>query len=352
MTEPSADPHTDHPETSTVWAPRRLPVPPGGAGMRLDRFLARRFRTWTRSTFSRCIRDGLVQDASGRALRASHTVREGDVLLLWIPGLAAMGPPPPFPEVAWEDDRVAVVVKPPGMMCHPAGDRHVYALIGLLRTRWPDADLVHRIDKHTSGLVCVSKDVEANIALKGSFRGDDTHKAYQAIVRGIPPWRTHVMQGGIGAAEGPVRIQMAVRDDGLPSFTEATVLGSQDSPVGPITRVRCRITTGRTHQIRVHLSHAGYPLLGDRLYGPRCEVFLDVREHGLTDALITEVGAPRHALHSAELDVPHPDGGRISVEAPLFPDMARWWNDPSVLPLDRAEPDRDPPADASVDEAR
>ena len=319
-----------------VYEPRLLPVPPGGAGMRLDRFLSRRFRTWTRSVFSRHIRAGRVREpSSGRALRASHTVREGDVLELWIPGLAATGPPPPFPDVAYEDERVAVVVKPPRMMCHPAGDRHVYALIGLVRERWPDADLVHRIDMDTSGLVCISKDTEANIALKAAFRSPRTHKVYDAFVRGDPPWERHVMEGGIGSADGPVRIQMAVRDDGLASFTEATVVGRQDSPVGPITHVRCRITTGRTHQIRVHLSHAGFPLLGDRLYGERCEVFLEARETGLTDDLIAEIGAPRHALHSAWLRVPHPDGHELDVQAPLFPDMARWWADPSVLPLDR-----------------
>jgi len=340
------DPATDAP---SVWAPRRLPVPARGAGMRLDRFLARRFRTWTRSTFSRHIRAGRVQDQDGRTLRASHTVRDGQVLLLFIPGLAAMGPPPPFPAIAHEDERVAVVVKPPGMMCHPAGDRHVYALIGLVRQRWPQADLVHRIDKDTSGLVCISKDTQANIALKASFRSDETHKVYQAIVRGAPGWEELEMRGGIGPAEGPVRIQMAVRDEGLASYTHARVLGRRDSPVGPLARLRCRITTGRTHQIRVHLGHAGLPLLGDRLYGPRCEVFLEAREHGLTDDLIREVGAPRHALHSAELRVPHPSGGTLEVSAPLFEDMDRWWRTPQVLPLDRAPaPDPCDPGTAGV----
>lgn len=333
---PPHPPDRPPPPASTAWAPRELPVPARGAGMRLDRFLARRFRTWTRSTFSRCIREGLVQDAEGRRLRASHIVRADELLLLWIPGLAPMGPPPPLPEIAWEDERVAVVIKPPGMMCHPAGDRHVYALIGLIRSRWPEADLVHRIDMDTSGLVCISKDAEANAFLKAHFRTGDTHKIYEAIVRGHPEWDDHEMRGPIGPAGGPVRIQMAVRESGLPSHTHAQVLGRTSSPAGPIARVRCRITTGRTHQIRVHLAHAGFPLLGDRLYGPRCEVFLDVRDQGLTPALIAEVGAPRHALHSARLLVPHPDGGTVEVASEPFEDMRRWWEHPEVLPLDDA----------------
>ena len=85
------------------------------------------------------------------------------------------------------------------------------------------------------------------------------------------------------------------------------------------------------------------------MYGERCEVFLEARDHGLTDALIAEVGAPRHALHSAELRVPHPDGGLIEVASEPFADMARWWATPEVLPLDRpTDPDPCDPGTAGV----
>jgi len=107
--------------------------------------------------------------------------------------------------------------------------------------------------------------------------------------------------------------------------------------VGPISLVRCHIRTGRTHQIRVHLSHAGFPLLGDRLYGARCEAFIDVLDHGVTDDIIVEAGAPRHALHSAYLRLPTPGGATIEARSPLFADLQRWWDSPEVLPLDRAE---------------
>lgn len=322
---------------SAAIAPRLLPVPPSVSGMRLDRFLARWFPLWSRTELSRGIKAGLVQSAAGRPLRASHRIRGGEVLQIWIPGLAPTEPPPEFPQILHEDRRCVVVSKPPGMMCHPAGSRYVYALVGLAKKRWPDddIDLVHRIDADTSGIVLISRDRGANAALKAALQQDETHKVYDALVRGYPDWDERVLDGPIGSADGPVRIQMAVREDGLPSWTHATVIARKQSPAGPIARVRCRIKTGRTHQIRVHLASVGLPILGDRLYGPRCELFLDVLKHGVTDAVIQEAGAPRHALHAAEISVRHPDGHRLDVRCPWPDDLRRWWETPAVLPLDR-----------------
>lgn len=271
-------------------------------------------------------------------MRGSYTVREGEVILLWIPALAATSPAPPLPQILHEDDRLAVLDKPPGMMCHPSGDRYVYALIGLAKERWPELaiDLVHRIDAYTSGIVLLTKDAEANRAIKGHLHDPGTVKRYEALVRGRPDWSRRDLRGPIGPADGIVRIQMAVRDDGLPSLTEASVLGTKDSPIGPIARVACRIRTGRTHQIRVHLAHAGHPILGDRLYSGRAELFLDIREKGLQPAYVAEAGAPRHTLHATHLRVPHPDGGWLEVTSPLPLDMARWWAQPERLPHDTA----------------
>ena len=322
---------------SRAIAPRELPVPAGVAGMRLDRFLARWFPLWSRTELGRGIKAGLVTDAEGRPLRASHRMREGQQLRIWIPGLAPTEPAPTFPEILHEDARMVVVHKPAGMMCHPAGSRYVYALIGLAKARWPDddIDLVHRIDALTSGIVLISRDRGANAALKAALQDERTVKSYDAIVRGHPDWDEQVLDGPIGSAGGPVRIQMAVQPDGLPSWTHARVVHRKECGAGPIARVRCRIRTGRTHQIRVHLAHAGFPILGDRLYGPRCELFLDVLDHGVSDAVYEEAGAPRHALHAAAISVQHPDGHRLDVECPWPDDMTRWWAHPEVLPLDR-----------------
>jgi 23S rRNA pseudouridine1911/1915/1917 synthase len=316
-----------------VYRPRELIVPETGAGLRLDHYLSRWYRNWSRTTLVKAIRDGLITDVDGKVLRASSTVRGGQRVLVWIPELAATEAPPDFPEILFEDDRVVALNKPAGMMCHPAGDRFVYALIGLAKERWPHlpVDLVHRIDADTSGIVLLTKDAEANRVLKANLHDPDATKAYLAIVRGRPSWTEHTFSEPIGPALGPVRIQMAVRPDGLPCRTDATVEGAVDGPRGPMTLIRCRIFTGRTHQIRVHLSAAGFPLLGDRLYGGRPELFLEHQEEGLTPRILFEAGAPRHALHSTLLRIGHPDGGTLEVSCPLPPDMERWWKTPSSL---------------------
>jgi 23S rRNA pseudouridine1911/1915/1917 synthase len=311
---------------------RELRVPANAAGMRLDRFLALRFRDRSRSELKKGIVAGEVTDETGRPLRASWTVKADELLHIRIPGIAPVGPPPPFPAVLYEDDRVVALDKPPGLMAHPSGTRFVYALVGLARDRWPDddVDLVHRLDKDTSGVILLTKDMAANAFLKRWMNGGGCRKEYVAVARGNPAWDERVIEAPIGYANGPIRIQMGVVPDGLPARTDVTVL--ERRPDDDLVLVRCRLHTGRTHQIRVHLEHVGLPILGDVMYGVPPEVFLDTLEHGITDATLLATGAPRHALHAARLVFPHPDGGEVEVEAPLPADMASWWADPGVLP--------------------
>ncbi|MFT7519844.1 MAG: 23S rRNA pseudouridine1911/1915/1917 synthase [Kiritimatiellia bacterium] len=319
--------------TDVAVSSRDLTVPDQATGMRLDRLLTRWFQRHSRSSLAKSIRAGLVRDSQGTPLRASSRVRGGMVIQVWIPGLAPTSPPPDFPRILHEDERVVMVDKPPGMMVHPSGDRFVYALIGLAKDRWPGQpiELVHRLDQGTSGIITLTKDPEANRFLKEAFRTRRTIKEYLALTRGHPAWDRLEMHGPIGADGGPIRIKMAVRDNGLPSHTITTVLG-RSSQRPPIALVHCQISTGRTHQIRVHLDHAGHSLVGDRLYGVSTELFLQIYEHGLKLRHLEQSGAPRHALHSARLQVPHPDGGVLDVHSELPADMARWWADPTCLP--------------------
>jgi 23S rRNA pseudouridine1911/1915/1917 synthase len=316
------------------WEPwRELVVPEVASGMRLDRFLARRFEDRSRSFFASRIRAGEVRDAGDRPLACSARVQAGDVLRIHIDGIAPDGPPPPFPPVLHEEGDLVAVDKPAGLLAHPTGTRFVWALISMAKARWNDdrVDLVHRLDRDTSGVLFLTRDLELNRFLKEAVKAGRAHKEYQAIVRGEVDWDERELTGPIGPADGPIRVQMAVRSDGLPARTTVTVLERKPG----LSRVRCVLHTGRTHQIRVHLADAGFPLLGDRLYGVPPEVFLDIREHGVTDATHEAAGAPRHALHAGRTVVPLPDGRRVEVVAPIAPDMARWWADPSVLPLDR-----------------
>lgn len=319
---------------------RELEVPEIAAGWRLDHFLAQRFPDRTRSWLSRGIRNGQVLDDGGRPLRSAQRVRAGQRLRLLLPGIAPSEGPPPFPPLVYEDQRVAVVSKPAGLLVHPSGTRFTWSLVGLAKARWPqdDIDLVHRLDRDTSGVVLLSKDREANRSLKQEIVCGRASKTYLALCKGEIPWEERLLDGPIGPAEGPVRIQMAVRADGLAARTRVRVLDRRPGR----TLVRCELLTGRTHQIRVHLHHAGYPLFGDRLYGVAPEVFLRAFEQGADAATFHAAGAPRQALHAWRIQIRHPDGGDLTGEAPLPADLQRWLDDPSVLPLDGASSEQRP----------
>jgi 23S rRNA pseudouridine1911/1915/1917 synthase len=211
-------------------------------------------------------------------------------------------------------------------------------VISLAKQRWPRArvDLVHRLDRDTSGVMLLTLDLHANRALKQAVVAGELHKEYEALVRGVVPWATRTLDGPIGPEEGPIRVKMAVRADGLHARTDATVLARRPT----MSHVHLVLHTGRTHQIRVHLADAGHPVVGDRLYGVPHEVFLALRAGGSLRDTIESAGAPRHALHSRRVTFPHPDGERRTVEAPLPADLERWWEDPGVLPFDE-----DPPPD-------
>ncbi|MEQ1501659.1 MAG: RluA family pseudouridine synthase [Myxococcota bacterium] len=329
---------------------REITIAPGTEGMRLDRWLALRFADRSRSYFARAIRDGLVVTADGRRLDCAHRVTAGLALHLYVPGIAPGTAPPPFPPILHEDARLIAVDKPAGLLAHPAGSAFVWAVISLAKRRYPDerVDLVHRLDRDTSGVLVLTRDLDANRRLKEAIHDGELHKEYEAIVKGVIPWDHRLLDGPIGPADGPIRVQMAVRDDGLDARTEVEVLDRTDR----FTRVRCILHTGRTHQIRVHLAHAGFGLLGDRLYGVPPEVFLRIRASGVDDQVIAAAGAPRHALHARRTTLPHPDGGTVTIEAPTPPDLARWWARPEVLPLDRPEPtEAAPPEPTATSEA-
>ena len=317
----------------TTTRPRKIPVPPRADGMRLDRFLAKRFVDRSRAWFLKGIQQGEVCDEDNQPLRASTRVRQGQILHLFLPGIAPEGEPPPMPPVLYEDDRMLVIDKPPGLLAHPTGTSFAWSVIGLARNAWPgqDLDLVHRLDRDTSGCLVLSRDLEANRFLKRAFIEGQVEKHYEAIVRGQVPWDEQTLEGPIGPKGGIIRIQMGVREDGLSAKTVVRVLERQEDR----TRVSCRIHTGRTHQIRVHLEAAGFSILGDRMYGVEPEVFLRTLDHGADTRVVRAAGAPRQALHAAKICFPHPEGSSVEVTSPTPDDMTRWWENPLVLPLDQ-----------------
>ena len=311
---------------------RSVDIPAWASGMRVDRYLARRFPNHSRTSLAKGIRNGDVRDGDGAVLRAGSRLKEDQTLLLYLVGIAPTGPPPPLPSILHCDDRVIALDKPPGLLAHPSGFAFAWAVIGLAKARWPDdrIDLVHRLDRDTSGVIVLTRDLEANRFLKGAIKAGDCEKDYEAFSRGEIPWPERVIDGAIGPDDGVIRIKMAITEDGLPARTDVKVVATQPG----MTHIGCRIHTGRTHQIRVHLDSVGHGLVGDRMYGVAPEVFLHTLDHGADAWVREQAGAPRQALHATRVSVPHPDGGVLEVRSPLPADMVRWWRSPHTLPHD------------------
>jgi len=298
---------------------REVRVHKDGDGCRLDVYLANRFPVYSRSRLQRMIRDGQVE-IPGRALKASSTVVHGETLLLTAPGLAPVGPRPPLPPVIYEDDRLLVVNKPPGMLAHPTGIIFAFALVGIARDARPadHIDLAHRLDRETSGINVLTKDRVANAHLKASFKTQVVRKCYHAIVHGSPDWDELTVRAPIGQAlNSEIRIRRGVNPEGLAAATSFRVLRRMNE----LSLIEARPATGRTHQIRVHLEHAGFPLLGDKIYGQPDHTFLHHLDHGPDPTVRAATSFPRHALHAIQLTLPHPDGTSRTFEAPLSVDL-------------------------------
>jgi len=238
-----------------------------------------------------------------------------------MPDLLATGPEPEIPLVVHEDPRLVAFSKPPDLLCHPVGAQFAWSLIGLARKRFPGEELrlCHRLDRDTSGVTLLARDLAADQHLKAAFKAREVRKTYLAIVRGQPDWDAITVDDPIGDdTSSPIKLKRGVRPDGQEARTEFRVLARLDG----VALVSCRPRTGRTHQLRVHLAHVGAPILGDRIYGQPPEVFLSIYEGRPLPDLPARLLHPRHCLHARALHVPHPDGHEVHVKAPLPADMA------------------------------
>ncbi len=299
--------------------PALVEITEGESGRRIDAVLAERLEDLSRSRLQSLMRDGHLTVGDRVVTEGKRRVKPGERYRLVVPPLASLNlVPENWPlAVVFEDDDLLVVDKPAGLVVHPSAghDRNtlVHALLGHCGASLSGIGgierpgIVHRIDKDVSGLLVVAKHDRAHRGLAGQFTLHSVDRLYEAVVHGMPSPSAGTIDRPIG--RHPVdRKRMAIVSTGKPAVTRYRLLASEG---GLIARIELALQTGRTHQIRVHLSGLGHPLLGDRLYHSR-------RHRELPAALRAEIETlGRVALHARVLGFTHPGTGeRLRFESP------------------------------------
>jgi 23S rRNA pseudouridine1911/1915/1917 synthase len=297
-----------------------LALPAALAGLRLDQALAKVLPQYSRARLQEWIRSGAIR-VDGRVARNRDVVKGDEAVHInaRIPAIEAVTSEAMPLEVVWSDRHLIVINKPAGLVVHPgAGNARHTLQNGLLAfdrelARVPRAGLVHRLDKDTSGLLVVARTPEAHTALVAQLAARQIERRYIALCTGV-------MTGG-GTVDQPigrhrsVRTRMAVRADGRAAITHFRIMRR----FAAHTLVSVELETGRTHQIRVHLAHLGFPLVGDPVYGGRRRL-----PPGASAHLVRELNLfKRQALHAARLSLRHPfTQDELAWEASIPADFA------------------------------
>lgn len=285
-----------------------LKIDAAAAGLRLDKAVAD-LTELSRGLANEQIKNGQIL-VNGEAKKAKYAVKEGDVISYEVPEpevVEYVAEDLPL-EIVYQDEDVAVVNKPQGMVVHPSAGHTGGTLVNALMYHIKDLSgingvlrpgIVHRIDKDTSGLLMIAKNDQAHLALADELKDKKSLRKYWAIVHGNLPNDRGVIEAPIGRSEKD-RKKQAVTAKGKPALTRFQVL----ERFGDYTLVELQLETGRTHQIRVHMAYIGHPVAGDEVYGPR----KTLKGHG-------------QFLHARTLGFTHPRTGEVlefTAEAPAI----------------------------------
>lgn len=312
-----------------------LTVPPGQhTEIRLDKYITSFIQNATRNKVQKAIKKGYVL-VNGKQEKSSYLIQPKDKIEISLPK-----PPPvePQPEkmdldIVYEDDHLIVVKKEAGMVVHPAYANWSGTLVnGLMHYTQQNLSkkdeeslrpgIVHRLDKDTSGLLVVAKTDEAHKHLARQFADKETQRTYQAIVWGDPP-ESGTMTGNIGRSPSDRKVMTILKEGGKPAVTHFKKLEEFDH----LALLEIQLETGRTHQIRVHLSHHGYPVFGDQTYGG--DTVRSGSNTGSRKAMFRNLfkRMPRQALHAKTLGFEHPaTGEQVEFDSPLPQDFLHVLN--------------------------
>lgn len=306
---------------------RHLIVPPELAGLRLDHFVKTQITRLSRTKIQTIIETQLTR-TDGYKPKVATSVAAGEHYVIRRPAPPEPAVPRTF-TVVHEDARMRIIDKPAGLPVHATAKFYFNTLTRVMSERYPgesELQICHRLDRETSGVLVLARDREAAAFLKVAIgRKDRTTKEYLAIVHGQPPWDAEtVLDMGLrlSTEADPTRlphVRMLPDPRGLPAITRVRV----EQRTGNYALVRCTLVTGRQHQIRAHLAHAGFPIVGDKLYTHGDDAFIEYCDEGLTSELAALFVIPRHALHAARITLPHPDGGTVTAGAALPHDLGQ-----------------------------
>lgn len=285
-------------------------------GERLDKVIAGRAAPLSRVKVQQLIKEGFVT-INSKIVKAAYRLETGDMVAVQMivdivaPDLSTATVPEALPlDVLYEDDDLAAINKPAGMVIHPAAGHASGTLVNALLARWPQvarvggegrAGIVHRLDKDTSGVILIAKTEPVRLNLMAQFEARTVEKRYLALVEGLPATPTGDINAPI-ARDPDQRKQMAIVRGGRPALTRYQVLQVFDG----FSLLEALPRTGRTHQIRVHLAFIAHPIVGDTIYGHRKQ----------------RIKLERHFLHAESLSVTSPSRAeRLTFHAPLPADL-------------------------------